>query len=83
MIFFRCSDDDVVMKNVIGRWSIRDVHDSKFNEEKLAIQFRSGRLGYFGLAVNWYSNLPFQTWEIKPDAKKLGLKIKFFYFTWK
>lgn len=62
-----------VQKNdndVIGRWSTRDVHDSKFNEEKLAIQFRAGRLGCFGLAVNWYANLPFQTWECKPDNKK-------------
>lgn len=47
-------------ENVIGRWSTRDVHDPKFNEEKLAVQFRAGRLGCFGLAVNWYANLPFQ-----------------------
>lgn len=53
-----------------GRWSIRDVHDPKFNEEKLAIQFRCGRLGYFGLAINWYCNLPYQTWELKPDTKE-------------
>lgn len=45
------------------------MHDPKFNEEKLAIQFRSGRLGYFGLAINWYCNFPYQTWELKPDAK--------------
>lgn len=50
---------------------MRDVHDSKFNEDKLAIQFRSGRLGVFGLAVNWFSNLPYQTWELKPDMKSL------------
>lgn len=56
--------------HLIGRWSTRDVHDPKFNEEKLAIQFRAGRLGCFGLAVNWYANLPFQTWEFKPDVKK-------------
>lgn len=49
-------------QNVIGRWSTRDIHDPKFNEEKLAIQFRAGRMGSFGLAVNWYANLPFQTW---------------------
>lgn len=55
---------------VIGRWSRRDIHDPKFNEEKLAIQFRAGRLGLFGLAVNWFANLPFQTWECKPDNKK-------------
>lgn len=59
--------------NPIGRWSIRDIHDSKFNEDKLAIQFRSGRLGVFGLAVNWFSNLPFQTWDLKPDLKTYKL----------
>lgn len=53
-----------------GRWSTRDVHDPKFNEDKLALQFRSGRLGYFGLAVNWYGNFPYQTWDLKPDTRK-------------
>ncbi|ALC49871.1 CG15373 [Drosophila busckii] len=28
-----------------GKWSTRDVHDTKFNEDKLSIQFRTGRLG--------------------------------------
>ncbi|XP_031626289.1 protein CASC1-like, partial [Contarinia nasturtii] len=74
---FEESDDDEspIQKkdeNIIGRWSTRDVHDPKFNEEKLAVQFRAGRLGCFGLAVNWYANLPFQTWECKPDLKKPG-----------
>lgn len=44
----------------MGHWSSRDVHDVKFNEDKLTIQFRTGRLGYFGFAANRYSNLPFQ-----------------------
>lgn len=30
-----------------GKWSTRDVHDTKFNEDKLSIQFRTGRLGDF------------------------------------
>lgn len=72
------SDDqsDIEHNNVVnrdkefGRWSTRDVHDPKFNEDKLALQFRSGRLGYFGLAVNWYGNFPFQTWDLKPDTRK-------------
>lgn len=54
---------------VVGKWSTRDIHDAKFNEEKLAITFKAGRLGAFGLAVSWYSNIPFQTWELKPDLK--------------
>lgn len=61
---------DINRDKEFGRWSIRDVHDPKFNEDKLALQFRSGRLGYFGLAVNWYGNFPFQTWDLKPDTRK-------------
>ncbi|XP_050328523.1 dynein axonemal intermediate chain 7 [Bactrocera neohumeralis] len=62
-----------------GKWSTRDVHDTKFNEEKLSLQFRTGRLGIFGLAMNRYSNMPYQTWEIKPDFKSPGTI--FFSFT--
>lgn len=54
----------------VGKWSSRDVHDVKFNEEKLSIQFKFGRLGAFALATNWYSNFPFQAWELKPDVKE-------------
>ncbi|XP_067635706.1 uncharacterized protein [Eurosta solidaginis] len=63
-----------------GKWSTRDVHDTKFNEEKLSLQFRTGRLGIFGLALNRYSNMPYQTWEIKPDFKSRPGTI-FFSFT--
>lgn len=56
--------------NPVGKWTNRDVHDVKFNEEKLSIQFKFGRMGAFGLAINWYNNLPFQAWELKPDLKK-------------
>lgn len=54
----------------IGYWSIRDIHDPKFNEEKLAIQFRAGRLGSFALAVNKFGNFPYQTWDLKSDSRK-------------
>lgn len=47
------------------------MHDVKYNEDKLTIQFRTGRLGYFGIASSRYSNLPYQTWELKPDSKSL------------
>uniref|UniRef100_A0A1B0CGU5 Axonemal 84 kDa protein n=1 Tax=Lutzomyia longipalpis TaxID=7200 RepID=A0A1B0CGU5_LUTLO len=52
-----------------SKWSTRDVHDVKFNEDKLTIQFRTGRLGCFGFAANRYSNMPYQTWELKPDFR--------------
>lgn len=77
----RSSMEKSPQQNVIGRWSTRDIHDPKFNEEKLAIQFRAGRLGSFGLAVNWYANLPFQTWECKPDVKKYELDLFAIAFT--
>lgn len=52
-----------------GRWSTRDIHDVKFNEDKLTIQFRTGRLGIFGFASSRSSNFPFQSWELKPELK--------------
>lgn len=57
-------------KEYVGKWSTRDIHDVKFNEDKLTIQFRIGRLGAIGFAANRYSNLPYQSWEMKPDIKK-------------
>ncbi|XP_055842573.1 dynein axonemal intermediate chain 7 [Episyrphus balteatus] len=56
----------------VGKWSLRDIHDTKFNEDKLAIQFRAGCLGTFGFAMNRYCNMPYQTWELKPDVKLAG-----------
>ncbi|XP_076750926.1 dynein axonemal intermediate chain 7 [Xylocopa sonorina] len=53
-------------------WSTRDVHDIKFNEEKQTIAFRTGRLGVHGLAAYKYANLPFQSWELKPELGKVG-----------
>uniref|UniRef100_A0A1B0CYM2 Uncharacterized protein n=1 Tax=Phlebotomus papatasi TaxID=29031 RepID=A0A1B0CYM2_PHLPP len=69
------SDDNIDLNasytqdNSFSKWSTRDVHDVKFNEDKLTIQFRTGRLGCFGFAANRYSNLPYQTWELKPDFR--------------
>ncbi|XP_035786611.1 protein CASC1-like [Anopheles albimanus] len=62
-------------KRYIGKWSTRDVHDVKFNEDKLTIQFRIGRLGSFAFAANRYSNVPYQSWELKPDIKNPGTVI--------
>jgi cancer susceptibility candidate protein 1 len=60
---------DANMKRCSGRWSQRDIHDVKFNEDKLTIQFRAGRLGSFALASSRYSNFPYQSWEAKPEFK--------------
>ncbi|KAL3266236.1 hypothetical protein HHI36_010417 [Cryptolaemus montrouzieri] len=48
-------------------WSTRDIHDVKQNEEKGTVSFRTGKFGIIGLATFRYANLPYQTWEIKPN----------------
>ncbi|XP_011255045.2 axonemal 84 kDa protein [Camponotus floridanus] len=48
-------------------WSTQDVHDIKYNEEKQTITFRTGRLGIHGLAALKFVNIPFQSWELKPE----------------
>lgn len=53
-------------------WSTQDVHDIKYNEEKQIITFRSGRLGVHGLAAFKFVNVPFQSWELKPETGKTG-----------
>lgn len=60
---------DANVKRCSGRWSTRDIHDVKFNEDKLTIQFRTGRLGSFAFASSRYSNFPYQSWESKPEFK--------------
>ncbi|OXU23252.1 hypothetical protein TSAR_012797 [Trichomalopsis sarcophagae] len=53
-----------------GIWSTEDVHDIKYNEEQQTITFRTGRLGLHGLAAHRFVNLPFQSWELKPETGK-------------
>lgn len=60
---------DANIRRCSGRWTTRDIHDMKFNEDKLTIQFRTGRLGSFSFASNRYSNFPYQSWESKPEFK--------------
>ncbi|KAG5327383.1 AXP83 protein, partial [Pseudoatta argentina] len=51
-------------------WSTQDVHDIKYNEEKQTITFRTGRLGIHGLASFKFINIPFQSWELKPEISR-------------
>ncbi|XP_031839477.1 dynein axonemal intermediate chain 7 isoform X5 [Nomia melanderi] len=53
-------------------WSTKDVHDIKYNEEKQTIAFRSGKLGVHGLVANKFANLPFQSWELRPEPARNG-----------
>ncbi|PSN29537.1 hypothetical protein C0J52_25167, partial [Blattella germanica] len=56
-----------------GYWTTEDFHDLKFNEDKQILTFRTGKFGPIGLAAYRYSNLPFQTWELKPNSKGEGV----------
>ncbi|VVC34711.1 Casc1 domain [Cinara cedri] len=49
-------------------WTTDYIHDIRFNEKKQMVSFRTGRMGSFGLAVNRYSNFPFQSWEVRPET---------------
>lgn len=50
-------------------WSISNIHDPKFNEEKQILSFKTGRMAPVGLATFRFVNLPYQTWELRPDWK--------------
>ncbi|XP_026814345.1 axonemal 84 kDa protein-like [Rhopalosiphum maidis] len=53
-------------------WTTEHIYDIRFNEEKQTVSFRAGRMGSFGLAVNRYTNFPFQSWEIRPEGGSDG-----------
>ncbi len=61
--------NEAKLKRCGGRWSTRDIHEIKYNEDKMTIQFRTGRLGSFAFALNRYCNFPFQSWDIKPELR--------------
>ncbi|KAF6208103.1 hypothetical protein GE061_016553 [Apolygus lucorum] len=48
-------------------WSNEHVYDIRFNEEKQVISCRIGKTDPVGLAAVRFNNLPFQTWELRPD----------------
>ncbi|XP_037070537.1 dynein intermediate chain CFAP94, axonemal-like [Pollicipes pollicipes] len=49
-------------------WSTEGFYDSRYNEETYVLQSRTLRLGLFGLAVNRFSNLPYQSWAFTPTG---------------
>lgn len=49
-------------------WSTEYIYEVKFNEEKQTISFRSGKMTAFGLAAVKFSNLPFQSWELRSNT---------------
>ncbi|XP_053622038.1 dynein axonemal intermediate chain 7 homolog isoform X2 [Plodia interpunctella] len=56
-------------------WTSNYINDFKFNEDKFTVQFRTGVLWPIGIATLRYSNLPYQSWDIKPDTYTKGVII--------
>lgn len=50
-------------------WSTANIHDPKFNEEKQILTIKTGLMAPVGLATFRFVNLPYQTWELRPDWK--------------
>lgn len=50
-------------------WSTANIHDPKFNEEKQILSFKTGIMAPVSLATFRFVNLPYQTWELRPDWK--------------
>ncbi|KAK4878571.1 hypothetical protein RN001_011077 [Aquatica leii] len=48
-------------------WSTAEVHDFRYLEESATVTFRLSRFGVFSFAMNRFTNLPYQTWEMKPE----------------
>ncbi|KAB0802587.1 hypothetical protein PPYR_04773 [Photinus pyralis] len=48
-------------------WSTVDIHDFKYLEESASVTFRTTSFGCFAFALNRHTNLPFQTWDLKPE----------------
>ncbi|XP_060809002.1 dynein axonemal intermediate chain 7 [Amyelois transitella] len=56
-------------------WTSNYINDLKYNEDKFTIQFRTGVLWPIGIATLRYSNLPYQSWDVKPDTHSKGVII--------
>lgn len=50
-------------------WTKSEIYDLKHNEDKCQLTFRLRKCGIFALAVYRYANLPYQAWEMRPEAK--------------
>jgi cancer susceptibility candidate protein 1 len=50
-------------------WTTEGFYDVKFNESTLALSFRTVRFGNFAFGHNRWSNLPYQSWELRPMGR--------------
>lgn len=50
-------------------WTSSNIYDAKFNDEKQTLSFKTGLMAPVGLSTFRFVNLPYQTWELRPDWK--------------
>ena len=50
-------------------WSTEGFHDIRFNEDSLQLSFKTTMFGIIGLGHNRWSNLPYQSWELRPNGQ--------------
>ena len=59
-------------------WTAAGFYGISFNEGKQTLSFKTMHFGIFGLSAFRFSNLPFQSWELRPDSdNKVKLKVSF------
>ncbi|XP_076313506.1 dynein axonemal intermediate chain 7-like isoform X2 [Tachypleus tridentatus] len=56
----------VVWDNHKRRWITSGIYDVKYDEDEGCLSFKSAQFGIIGAMLNKYSNLPYQSWELKP-----------------
>ena len=49
-------------------WTSAGFYGISFNEGKQTLSFKTMHFGIFGLSAFRFSNLPFQSWELRPDT---------------
>ena len=49
-------------------WTSAGFYGISFNEGKQTLSFKTMHFGIFGLSAFRFSNLPFQSWELRPDS---------------
>ena len=50
-------------------WTTEGFFDIKFDEGKQTLSFRTINFGIFALSAFRFSNLPLQSWEIRPEGE--------------
>ena len=59
-------------------WTSAGFYGISFNEGKQTLSFKTMHFGIFGLSAFRFSNLPFQSWELRPDTATRYVRVFFF-----